>query len=676
MSRNITGLMVFLGAFLAFGMEPIIGRLVTPFFGGAVHVWIVSLMIFQGLLLTGYLYAHLVAPRIGAWHLLFLLLPLLQWPLNFVSEVAPKAPLTTLIIELLAQISLPFAVLSTTAVVAQSWWFRSSINPRLPAPFFLYGISNLGAMVALFAYPFLAEPFLRVTLQRGIWSIGYLFYIGVTVWAWHLLKPQRDTLVLNVNGEYHPSWTTLIHWLALGAGPSALLLAVTNVIAMEVGSFPMVWVLPLALYLTSFIVTFREHKGFIISHINFCLIDFALLALIAVIFLSSGYWALFLILLFFFVLCVAANERLYCLRPHPSQLTIYYLMISVGGWIGGLLVSLAAPLIFSSVAEYPLAVVAIVIACWQPEKLAWWQSTTLIKGGFRLACLMVGCTVLGLSFWYDPNVVYSIRNFYGISRIIDTPKSGDLNPHRKLVHGNTLHGLQYLNHNHLEEPLGYYYEGGALERAASLRKIPARVAMVGMGAGDAMAWFKKDEDITIFEIDKDMVMVAQNWFSFLKNTLAKTKIVIGDARLNLELETKKNIESYDVIFIDAFSGDGIPTHLLTLEAINIYLSRLKENGFLIIHVSNRYYDLRPILKAAAQTCKLSAVVTQRTGRISSRPLCIDPDVVVLARRPEIVAPLLVDRNWSLLETTNWIPDVGVWSDDYVNTLPSLLSNWF
>ncbi|SFN18363.1 hypothetical protein SAMN05660284_00788 [Formivibrio citricus] len=670
--RFAAGAMVFLGAFLAFSLEPIVGRLVTPFFGGAVHVWTVSLMVFQALLLLGYLYAHLLAPRIGAWHLLLLFLPLLQWPLGFVSEVAPKAPIVTLVAALLVHVSLPFAVLSTSAVVAQSWWYGASSNPGRSPPFFLYGISNLGAMAALFSYPFLVEPLFGVTVQRWAWSLGYLFYMGVTAWAWMLLKPRCEAGRTDEDAVSRPGKLVVLHWLALSAGPSALLLAATNVIAMEVGSFPMVWVLPLALYLGSFIVAFRDRQGAIVSRLHFWLIEMALLALLAARFAGFGIWALPLILLGFYALCVIANERLYGLRPHPVQLTGFYLTIAVGGWIGGLLVSLVAPLLFTGLLEYPLSVLVVVFASWQPGMLAWWQATTLLKGGGRLALLMLGCTALGMSFWYAPEV-YSLRNFYGLSRIIDR-QSQEGAPYRMLVHGATLHGLQYLNPERHHEPLGYYYAGGALEQAVSVRHRPARVAMVGLGAGGATPWFGAGEDIAIFEIDPDMELLARRWFSYLENTPAQVRIQVGDARLNLGREALKGHRPYDVVFIDAFSGDGVPTHLLTLEALDVYLSRLAEDGVLVFHVSNRYYDLRPILKAAAKARGLAAAATLQPGKDAGR-LNIDPWVVVLARQPDRLAPLSADGKWTVLGELDGLPDVDVWTDDYVNILAPLWVKW-
>lgn len=671
--RFVAGVMVFLGAFLAFSMEPIVGRLVTPFFGGAVHVWTVSLMIFQALLLAGYLYAHLVAPRIGGWHLLVLLLPLLQWPLDFVSEIAPEAPIGTLVSALLLHVSLPFAVLSTTAVVAQSWWYGAESNPERSSPFFLYGLSNLGAMVALFAYPFLVEPLFGVMFQRWAWSIGYLLYAGVVIWAWALLKPRREVCDIEKAGVDRPSKVIVLRWLGLSAASSALLLAVTNVIAMEVGSFPLIWIFPLALYLASFIVTFRESPTAFVGRIDFWLIEIALLALLTARIAAFRIWMLPLILILFYALCIIANEQLYRLRPHPSQLTRFYLMIAVGGWIGGLLVSLAAPVILTGLEEYPLAILAVVVASWRKGNLAWWKNTTLLRGGGRLALLMSGGAVLILFIWHTAGS-YSMRNFYGVSKVIDQAQTESAPPYRMLVHGATMHGLQYLSPERHQEPLGYYYPDGALERAVALRTRPARVAMVGLGAGGAMPWFVSGEEVSVFEVDPDMEKLARNWFSYLENTPAKVRVHVGDARLNMGSEASRGSVAYDVVFIDAFSGDGVPTHLLTLEALDIYLSRLAENGILVFHVSNRYYDLRPILKAAAQVRGLAAVATLRPGMYASR-LRVDPWVVVLARDSARLAPLLVDERWTLLDVHDALPEVRVWTDDYVNILAPLLAKW-
>ncbi|OGS95885.1 MAG: hypothetical protein A3H31_00450 [Gallionellales bacterium RIFCSPLOWO2_02_FULL_57_47] len=674
------GVMVFLGAFLAFGMEPIVGRMVTPFFGGAVHVWTTSLMVFQGLLLLGYLYAHLVAPRIGAAHLLVLLLPLLQWPLGFVSEIAPQASVAVLIAELMKQISLPFAVLCTTAVVAQSWWSRSLLG-RAGEPYPLYGISNVGALTALLAYPFMVEPIMGVNIQRWVWSAGYLLYAAVVAWTWHLLRSVPDSVAPVSAGQTEDESLpklTVLRWLMLSAAPSALLLAVTNVIATEVGSFPLVWVLPLALYLASFIVAFRDREG-VFERLGEYWPDLAVLALAIYVF-GVNWVTLPLILFVFFALCVSAHKQLYRLRPHPRRLTGYYLALAVGGWVGGVLVSLVAPMVFSGLWEYPLAVLAVAAARWQrsvSSPLHWWKEAPIWKGGPRLAGLMIGGAVLCNHYWNvavsSPDV-YALRNFYGVSRVLTVPEERGMPSFRVLIHGATAHGMQYLAPGRRVEPLGYYYRGGALYQALSLRQVPSRVAMLGLGAGGALPWFDAGESMDIYEIDPDIEWIARNWFTYLEDSPAQVRVRIGDARLKLMEEAKRGAAGYDIIFLDAFAGDGVPTHLLTTEALDIYLGLLAKNGILVFHISNRFYDLRPVLKAAAQMHGLAAVYTSRlvepTNMMGTPTL-----VVVMARHKERLAPLLEQKGWARMGEGDGLYVLHPWTDDYVNILAPLLAKW-
>jgi hypothetical protein len=662
--------MVFLGAFLSFGMEPIVGRLVTPYFGGAVHVWTVSLTFFQVLLLAGYCYAHWVAPRIGRGHLLVLLLPLLQWPLAFHAEVAPTAPVATLAAALFAQTSLPFAVLCTTAVVAQSWWHRAGGEGHAGEPYFLYAISNLGALLALFIYPFAVEPFFGVLVQRWTWSVGYLAYIAVAAGAWLRLRPSGSEPTVGTRPARPVPYRTAWRWLLLSAAPSALLLAVTNLIALEVGSFPMVWVVPLALYLASFIVAFQDRGESIVRWLEFWAVEIGLLALLAAVLKA---WLMPLVLVSFFCLSLVANKRLYRLRPEPAGLTGYYLVIAIGGFVGGMLVSLVAPLVFSHLAEYPIAVLVLIAATWPPTWLAWWRKASMPRGITRLAFVMIAAAAVGLGSW-QAGEVHAMRNFYGIARIIDRA-AGDGKPaYRVLVHGATVHGLQYAEPTLKQVPLAYYYLGGTLDRAASLRPRPARVAMIGLGAGGALPWFQPGEQVTVFEINPDMEELARTWFTYLRDSQATVAIKVGDARLKLLEESRQAQAPYDVIIIDAFSGDAVPTHLLTLEAIDIYLSRLAGDGLLVFHISNRFYDLRPVVRAAVGARGLAAVATRSRG-YALDVLRTDSCVAVVAHTPARLAPLLADERWVALGHGDGLPTFRVWSDDYVNILGPLVANW-
>jgi hypothetical protein len=354
----LTG-MVFLGATLLFGMEPLVGRILVPYFGGAAHVWLTSLMFFQAMLLVGYLYAHLFARRLGRWHLLLLLLPLINLPIGATLKPAPETPLLTLLAVLSLHFALPFVVLSTTAVVAQSWVARSMAGPR-HEPYSLYAASNAGSLLALFGYAFLAEPLLGVKAQSFTWTAGYMIYAILVVAAWFTLRPGTGPIISQPNQdpdllpEAAPTANNYALWLLLSALPSAFLLTVTNFIALEVGSFPMVWVIPLGLYLSSFVVTFRSNGGvprFLAAAWPEVVIFGFLLYVLPI---KWMVWvALIGSLLLLLAVCLVAHGKLYERRPPVRFLTNYYLTMAVGGVLGGAVISLAAPWVFSGLYRYP-----------------------------------------------------------------------------------------------------------------------------------------------------------------------------------------------------------------------------------------------------------------------------------------------------------------------------------
>lgn len=712
--KAIVACMVFAGSFLSFSLEPIVGRLITPFFGGSAHLWTVSLMVFQALLLLAYLYAHLLANRVRHWHLLILVLPLLQWPLNFVSEVAPKAPTLTLIVELLLQVSLPFAVLCTTAVVAQSWWYQSRNPATQRPPYFLYAVSNWGAMVALFAYPFLIEPLMGLAAQRWLWSFAYLLYAAFTVLVWFTLSSgstsstqpvhsqdqppslcEKSDSLIQPHTHPQPTRSTVFKWLALSAAPSALLLACTNVISMEVGAFPLVWIFPLALYLGAFTWAFSDAASRMHPIFQKYIFEIGLLALLGSRLLASHMGLIPLLLIAFFLLCLVAHRALYQLRPHPARLTQYYLWIALGGWLGGLVVSLLAPVLFTGLWEYPLAVIAILALCWPKTWLAWWRNAPRLFGYGRLAFLILGVSVLALNL-SGPSSLYSVRNFYGIHTLVDKPATESTPAHRQLLHGQTLHGLQHVQGPRINEPLAYYYPEGAMAKAMGIRNPDQPSALVGLGAGSALAWFETGEHVTAYEIDPDVEKIAKEWFGFVSASKATVRFSMGDARINLLTDARSeeaadghtkvpviklkavgkhtSQETYGAILVDAFSGDGIPVHLLTLEALDIYLSRLLADGVLVFHVSNRYYDLIPVLKAAAQARSLAAL-TNTPKRDTGYALHIDPKVVVLARSSKRLNTLVQQPGWIQLGENDNVSRLEPWTDDHVSVLGALWSKY-
>ena len=658
--------MVLLGSTLSFGMEPLVGRLVVPFYGGAVHVWLTCMMVFQGLLLLGYAYAHLVAPRLGGWHLIVLLIPLVQWPLGFTSPYAPEAPIGALVGSLLATISLPFAALTTTSVVAQSWWARSELASE-GEPFWLYAASNVGSLAALLAYPLLVEPLSGLAVQTSTWSSLYLLYVVVTGLAWFRLRPQRaEVASLRFDGS-DPTWA----WLLLAAAPSALLLATTNHIAHEVGSFPLVWVLPMALYLGSFIPAFRAGEG---TSVRISRRWMALLAAQALLFAAfkgaAAWWLLVATLVPFTLLCVSCHRLLYELRPAPERLTTFYLWMSVGGFLGGTAVTLGAPALLDALYEPYLALAVIGLALATGARVAglrwrpWGEDSALGRRlGIYLGLVLV-VAMIDKSGTFHGDVLVRHRSFYGVYRIEDAAAADKTPAHRRMVHGGTAHGIE----DRSGRSGAYYHPGSPLDQVVAARPAgPTRTGVIGLGTGAMAGMIDADDTMVFYEIHGEMEPLVREWFGFMNGSPGEVSVVVGDARLKLQEEADE--PAYDLLVVDAFAGDGIPVHLVTREAWDIFLSRVAEDGLLAMHISNRYYDIRPVLAVLAQHFGLQGRFQQTPQAATRYPTDFPSQVVVF------------ERDGSRLETfdaSGWQPiergqDLGgaMWTDDWSGLLEAL-----
>jgi hypothetical protein len=673
--------MVFMGAILLFGMEPLVGRLLIPYFGGAAHVWLTCLMFFQAMLLVGYLYAHLFAKKLGVWHLLLLPLPLVILPLRIQATPDPHAPLFDVLLILFLHAALPFIVLSTTAVVAQSWLSRSSLG-RHYDPYPLYAASNAGSLLALLGYTFLAEPLMGLRIQSLTWTGGYIAYMALVTAAWFLLRPEKESTVLFPENQVKSGWNTIrasacMRWILLSSLPSALLLAVTNFIALEVGSFPLTWVFPLALYLGSFIVTFRSNGG--VPGFLRVLWPELMLGSFFLYLLGPSHWlAIIGHLTAFFLICLVAHGSLYELRPPASHLTHFYLLIALGGWIGGAIVSLVAPFAFRGLFEYPVLLAFICVTFWwcHGKSISFFPpGKSFLAAGLRMAIIVAMLTLIGMESWASLNepIIYRHRNFYGTYRIKDDRLSGGESVVlRKLLHGRTLHGAQIIDPVLRFTPISYYYPGGGISDAYETTPLPRRIAVLGLGSGAVAAYAKPDDMITYYEIDPDNEKIARRWFTYLEDCKGKVDIVVGDGRLSMQ-RLENGAARYDIIHMDAFTGDGIPTHLLTREAMEIYLSRLAENGVILFHISNRYYELRPVIKSTSSSLKLAGVInvpptSDKLKTHENATWC-----VVLARNPERLQPLLA-RGWKLLGKDDGLNEAAPWSDDYINILAPLIEN--
>ncbi|MGZ3647610.1 MAG: spermidine synthase, partial [Syntrophales bacterium] len=565
LAMTVLSSMVFSGALLLFGMEPLVGRLLTPYFGGAAHVWLTCLMFYQAMLLIGYLYAHLCAKKMGGWHLLLLALPLINLPLHINAHPNAHAPLLNILGILFMNVALPFIVLSTTAVVAQLWLYRSSLGEH-QEPYPLYAASNAGSLIALLGYTFIAEPLVGLRMQSLSWTGTYIVYAIICVAAWFQLRPDKErNIQTSEDGSEierdKVTGLTYTRWLLLSSLPSAFLLAVTNFIALEVGSFPLTWVLPLALYLGSFIVTF-SNKGGVPRFLKILWPEVLLITFILYLWGPSHWLALIGHLSVFFMICLVAHGTLYERRPRPGLLTNFYLAIALGGWIGGALVSLIAPYMFKGLFEYPLLLIFLGCSFWWCADRAfipYRPGTPIVAASSRILIMVIMLTVIGMESWasLQEPIKFHHRNFYGTYRIKDEPPveglSGGL---RKLLHGRTMHGSQLLDPDMRQTPISYFYLGGGIADVYQTTNTPRRIAVLGLGSGAVAAYAEKDDRIIYYEIDPDNEKIARQWFTYLDDCKAKVRVIVGDGRLSMQ--ESGGGHDYDIIHMDAFTGDGIP----------------------------------------------------------------------------------------------------------------------
>lgn len=720
-------LFTFLGAVLLFGLEPLVGRLLLPAHGGGFHVWATALTVFQGTLLLGYLYCHVLAPRLGRAHLAVVLVPLLFLPLavtpgrdlqppllsllGLLAPPDPLSPVLSIVRDLLVGVCVPFAVLSTTGVIAQTWLAASDL-PERHEPYQLYSASNLGSLVALVGYPLLVEPFLTLDGQRVAWLVAFLVYAGLAF----TVVPRARTAPAPSTGAGTPAVGApvqpappapaakaadegdepgddaertralgpgpIAYWLGLAAAPSMALLAVTNLFALDIGSMPLVWILPLGLYLLSFVLAFGRQPVYPDLLRRFwpevCLVGLYFNAV-----RGQSIFSGFIQLGVLFCMCLVAHGELYRSRPAPSRLTAFYLVVSIGGWLGGLAVSFVAPFVFTSLAEYPISMglLAVTLLIGRRHALAGWlrsEPRVIIAG----SALLVG--IIGYLWARDtltkskPNLVEVHRDVYGIYKVAERELNGFEAQDAKvpagtimrvIYHGTTLHGRQVQDPTARRTPISYYHPaaplGDLLEHA--LRR-PRKGAIIGLGAGAASAYFHAGDTLTIYEIDPDVVTLARKWFTYLEDCEARPRIVLGDARLRLADDPGVPDGSLDILMVDAFSSDAIPVHLLTREALELYVRKLAPTGMLALHVSNRYYDLLPPIAANARALGLAAAWKSRSQ--ASSALEDVSEWIVLAKSGDAIAPL-AQRSWRAIPLANEIP-TRAWTDDYSNLLGALI----
>ena len=620
--------MVFAGAILLFGLEPLAGRLLTPYFGGAAHVWLTCLMFFQAVLFIGYLYAHLFARKLGVWHLAILALPLVNLPLQVHAQPDPNAPLGHLLYVLSLYVALPFAVLSTTAVVAQAWLSHSRVGQN-QEPYPLYAASNAGSLIALLGYTFVAEPLIGVKLQSVAWSLTYVLYAALVVAAWFLLRPNLGPMAADGQGSdgradgdrqegLRPVAPALLPSLGIPSRRDELHRPRGGVLPARLDP-------PLALYLGSFIVTFRTGGG--VPRFLRNLWPEILLAGLLMFLVGPVHWLAILgHLAVFFLVCLVSHGTLYELRPPASHLTNFYLTSSLGGWIGGALISLGAPFVFPALYEYPIIVVLFAPAFWwcreKPfARLRAYFSYAAIVGRAVIVAFLVFLIVKeGWEAMKEP-VRFRHRNFYGTYTIWDVASyPTDV---RQLLHGRTIHGAQILEPEERRIPIMYYFIGGGIADVYETTPPVRRMAVLGLGAGAAAAYVKPGDSMTYYEIDPDNEGIARHWFSYLNDCEGDVRVVVGDGRLAMQ-RIGRDEPPYDIIHMDAFTGDGIPTHLLTREAVESTSSVSTETGSSFSTCRTATMSCGPPSRRSPRSWGLRAPSTCPRPKPSCRPTRAQP----------------------------------------------------
>ena len=607
-------LTIFLSSFLLFQVQPIIAKIILPWFGGSAAVWNTCMLFFQAALLGGYTYAHVLydklpSKRQSQTHIGLLVASLLALPI--IPGVAWKPqgaenPALLILGLLAATIGLPYFLLSTTGPLMQAWYARANAGA---VPYRLFALSNFASLLALISYPLFVEPALDSTRQAYIWSGGYALFVLVCAGvAWRVkddVAPIATAEEVEAQ-EPPPTLNRRLLWVGLAACPSVLLLSVTTHLTQDIASIPFLWIVPLVLYLLSFILTFETSKIYwrwlwlpLFAVSLGCMVWFEMDGAPAITMVQRIAATAFAM----FVCAMVCHGELASLKPHPRYLTSFYVALSVGGALGGLFVGLFAPMVFNAYYEYPFG---------------WWLTFALVLGaltarygdfllkGKGLAVLTTLLALLGVygGAWTNDTKKFLAgyrvvqRNFYGTLRIEDEGDFNDKTRVRQLLHGVINHGQQYLNPERRREATTYYCRESGVGTAITARNefLPQRVGVIGLGTGTLATYGRVGDEYHIFEINPMVLDFARGEFSFINESRAAVKVHLGDARLSLERMQPLKL---DVLAVDAFSGDSVPVHLLTKEAMGLYWRHLNPDGMLAVHISNRYLDLEGVVKTGA-----------------------------------------------------------------------------
>ena len=627
---------IFLSSFLLFLVQPIIAKQILPWFGGSAGVWTTCLVFFQSVLLAGYAYADLTT-RLGArrqalLHVALLVVSLACLPIIASSGWKPQGeeePISRILLLLVATIGLPYFLLSTTTPLLQSWYWR---RWQQNVPYRLFALSNFASLLALLGFPVLFEPAFDLNQLGWGWSIlfaAFALLCAGTAWMSSNAFDPVEKDAAPKAAKAIPVKDQLL-WLALSAMGSVMLLAVTNHVTQNVSSVPFLWVLPLALYLITFILVFDHPRWYLRTALLVALV--ALLPAMAYYIPSLDLRvAAPLYMVGMFVACMVCHGELARLKPDPAHLTRFYLMMSLGGALGAVLVAVIAPLVLRGYFELGVALVLLgALFALRVRGVAKWGVLAVL--GATIVLVVRG------GHDYTSGIRVMERDFYGVVRTADHLSPV---PYRSMYHGAIMHGGQLLGDSLRNTPADYFSPDSGYGRVfTSLREMnprkPLNVGVIGLGAGVIAAWMKPGDALTFYEISPRVVDIARREFTYLADTPAKTELVMGDGRLSLEREPTRG---YDVLGIDAFSGDSIPMHLVTREAMALYVKHLKPDGVIVFQATNRYIDLLPVVKRLAAEFGFEAV------NVSDSPDADDGPEYWYSSTDQVI----VTRNRKLLE---------------------------
>jgi hypothetical protein len=729
---------IFLSAFLLFQVQPLIAKIILPWFGGSAAVWSAAMLFFQLVLLAGYAYAHisirfLKAKQQMVTHVALLLascalLPIL--PSETWKPAETGDPTLRILMLLVATIGLPYFLLSSTSPLLQAWYVRRSGSGM---PYRLFALSNFGSMLALVSFPFLVEPRLTSRWQAYSWSFGYVaFALVCTLAAWISKTEPRPKEAVSPTDppSPRPRFSELALWVALAAIASILLVSITTHLSQNVAPIPLLWVLPLALYLATFMIAFESdklyHRG-----VMFVLLVPIFYYMSRDLYADSGNLHIKILIPVFsgglFLCCMLCHGELARRRPAPQYLTLFYLMVSLGGALGGSFVALIAPRIFPSNLELPLALGACAVlgavVMWdavfeRPRRIFAFVFMAASMAGviaaliypleapvmhlhyqqalFAAACSIIGALFLlygtghpvgqwtlrvglligiGLLLGHLASMEYQnakgyrlvVRNFYGVLHVKDNESaSDDEYTERSLLHGTINHGSQILDEPLRYKSTSYYGVDSGIGRAirAVQKRGPIRVGVVGLGAGVLSNYGRPGDFYRIFEINPLVEKIAQTEFSFYPHSPADKRILMGDARLTMERMESLQL---DVLAVDAFSSDAIPVHLLTREALAVYFRHLKPNGILALHISNRYLDLEPVSKGGAEFFHKDAMTVTDDGE--EAPYLSASTWVLLTSGTDIFNDDAFKN--ADIQPAKTMPNFRAWTDDYSNVFQIL-----